>query len=63
MTDNAHMESWNKSMKSDTYHRERSTDARTQRSALRSYINFYNQHRLLFAVRYRSRVEFEAQCV
>lgn len=48
-------------MKSDMYHRQRFTDGRTLRSALRSYIDFYNQHRLHPASGYRSPIEFKAQ--
>ena len=59
MNDNAHMESWFKSMKSDMYHRRVFATMGAIRRAMYSYVDFYNNYRLHSSLDYQSPADFE----
>jgi len=59
MTDNAHMESWNKSFKSDAYHGRVFKSVKELKARLRWYKTFYNERRLHSALDYQSPAEIE----
>ena len=60
MNDNAHMESFFQSMKSDTNHGERFDHEQTLLDAIRSYVPFYNHQRLHSSLGYTAPAHFEA---
>jgi len=59
MNDNAHMESFFHSMKTEELYGKTFTDDNQLRQALSSYIAFYNQQRLHSSLRYLSPAAFE----
>ena len=61
MNDNAHMESFFHSMKTESLHGLTFETDRQLRAALRSYIGFYNQQRLHSSLGYMPPAKFEQQ--
>jgi transposase InsO family protein len=61
VTDNAHMESFFHSMKSEIYHGLQFDEDRQMREALRDYMPFYNRGRLHSSLNYVSPATYERQ--
>jgi len=61
MTDNAHMETWYKTMKTELYHRWAFDTDGQMIGALRNYIDYYNTRRLHSALGYRAPIEVESE--
>jgi transposase InsO family protein len=61
VTDNAHMESFFHSMKTDVVHGVALASPTEGDRLVRSYIPYYNRVRLHSGLGYRSRVDYEAQ--
>jgi len=59
MNNNAHIESWHKSMKAEMYHRTLFTSDGQLVNAMRSYMNFYNNERLHSSLGYRTPMEID----
>lgn len=62
MNDNAHMESWFKTLKSHMYHRDRFESDPKLRRAIRDYVEFYNRERLHSSLGFRTPMEMEVEC-
>ena len=62
MDDNAHMESWNHTLKSEMALRKTFRSDSMMRHAVTDFIHFYNQTRLHSSLGYRSPMAFEAAC-
>jgi transposase InsO family protein len=58
--DNAHMESFFHSLKTERLHGRRFPTVELLRTALKSYVTYYNRHRLHSALGYRSPIEYES---